>query len=191
QGRLGTVRLSHWSLRKSVLLLGDAAHAITPFFGQGMNCGFEDVVEFLNLVEGDSSLSGLEAFVEMRKKDSDAIADMALENWIEMSEKVGDAKFLLKKKWESELEKTHPAWFKSRYGMITYTQIPYSEAQRLGKIQDQILYDMISQDGESLEMGRLSDRFLREYEPQLTESSRKISTDSRVIQLKNILEGKY
>lgn len=149
QGRLGTVRCSKWVYGESVALLGDAAHAIVPFFGQGMNSGFEDCTELMKLIDiaravpGDLEWAGiLSAFEKIQKPNAHAIAEMALENWTEMRDKVGDSKFLLRKKVEGVLEKAFPESFKSRYGMVTYTLNPYAKAREAGFIQDQILDEL-------------------------------------------------
>jgi len=145
QGALGTVRCSQWVCDNSVALMGDAAHAIVPFFGQGMNSGFEDCTTFLRLLEenGNNWTQTLAAYDKTQRPNANAIADMAIENWREMSEKVGDAKFLLRKKVEATLEKKFPQLFKSRYGMVTYTLIPYHLVQQAGLLQDQILSELL------------------------------------------------
>lgn len=145
RGRLGTVRCSNWTLGGSVALIGDAAHAILPFFGQGMNCGFEDctfLLEALKHSDGDWGTT-LESYNSNQKPNGNAIADMAYENWFEMSTKVADQNFLARKKLESILEAQFPSVFKSRYGMVTYTLIPYATVQRAGLILDKILEDLL------------------------------------------------
>jgi kynurenine 3-monooxygenase len=141
QGSLGTVRFSQWHYEDSVAVMGDAAHAIVPFFGQGMNCGFEDVSVLLEILEKNSwdFSAGLLDYSSSRIENANAIADMALENFVEMSDKVGDQNFLLQKKIESILEKEFPLDYRSRYGMITYTLIPYAKAQEAGRIQSRLL----------------------------------------------------
>lgn len=140
QGKLGTVHTSRWVYQDSVALLGDAAHAIVPFFGQGMNLGFEDCTELMRFIEDDGDWAdSLVRFEKSQKPNADAIADMALENWTEMRDKVGNAKFLLRKKVEGLLEKKYPQYFKSRYGMVTYTLNPYAHAKAAGRLQDKIL----------------------------------------------------
>jgi kynurenine 3-monooxygenase len=156
QGTLGTVRSSRWVFDGSVALMGDAAHAIVPFFGQGMNCGFEDCTTLFKLLEGQSRPEDkhdwpriLSEYERIQKPNADAIADMALENWVEMRDKVGDQAFLLRKKVDGALEAKHPGLYKSRYGLITYTLVPYAVAQKAGIVQNHLLDELIG-DAKSL-----------------------------------------
>ncbi len=147
QGKLGTVKCSRWIYQDSVALMGDAAHGIVPFFGQGMNSGFEDCLQLLQILKESNQEKEnwnfiLSAFEKKQKPNADAIAAMALENWYEMRDKVGDVQFLLRKKVEALLEKKFPQLFKSRYGMVTYTLIPYAEAQAAGHLQDRLLSEL-------------------------------------------------
>ena len=143
QGSLGTIRCSNWIYEDSVCLMGDAAHAIVPFFGQGMNSGFEDCTEFLKLLDQQNNWQeAFKIYNETQRPNANAIADMAIENWIEMSEKVADPKFLLRKKVEAVLEKTFPDIFKSRYGMVTYTLIPYQIVQKAGQLQEELFREL-------------------------------------------------
>ena len=137
---LGTIKLSKWNFSDSVMLLGDAAHAIVPFFGQGMNCGFEDCAELLRLMDLENSWTGVfEQLNKTRIENANAIADMAVENWFEMSTHVGNTDFLLKKKIESIIEKKQPEFYVSRYRMIAYSLTPYAKAQEIGLKQNECL----------------------------------------------------
>lgn len=144
-GTLGTVRCHPWHLGDRVLLVGDAAHAIVPFFGQGMNAGFEDCTELDRLLDelGHDAWGELFArFSEMRKPHTDAIAEMALENFVEMRDRVGDEAFLLRKAVEHRLEEACPTEYRSRYSLVMYGGVPYRTAQKAGVIQQQILDEL-------------------------------------------------
>ncbi len=141
-GELGTVRCHPWHYRDSVSLIGDAAHAIVPFFGQGMNCGFEDCTVLDALLEehGEGNWGAvLSEFDESRKPHADAIAEMALENFVEMRDRVGDPRFRLRKTVEHRLEREWPREYRSRYSMVMYGSVPYRTAQQAGVIQSEIL----------------------------------------------------
>lgn len=145
QGALGTVRLNKWIYKDSLALLGDAAHAVVPFFGQGMNSSFEDCTAFDDLLQkGLSGSELLDEYQNQRILNGRAIADMAIENWYEMADRVGDSKFQLRKKVESLIEARYPDQYRSRYGMICYTLVPYSEAKRLGQLQSAFLDELCS-----------------------------------------------
>ncbi len=142
-GKMFTVKTSHWAPARhdrEVLLLGDAAHAIVPFFGQGMNCGFEDCEI---LMEGWESYlaNGFGAYVERRRVNTDAIADMAVENFTEMSAKTADPRFLLEKQVEQLLQERF-ANYVSRYTLVSFSRVPYSVARRVGEIQRSILNEI-------------------------------------------------
>lgn len=145
EGGLGTVRAPKWVYKDSIALMGDAAHAIVPFFGQGMNAGFEDCTVLLDAWERAKWDWGraLSEYERIQKPNADAIADMALENWIEMRDRVGDAAFLARKKVEGALERKFPGRFKSRYGLITYTLTPYAVAKRAGVVQDRMFAKLL------------------------------------------------
>ncbi len=145
-GSLLTVKSYPWNLDGKALLMGDAAHAIVPFFGQGMNCCFEDCYYFDTLMEkyGDNWKKVFTAFSELRKENADAIADMALENFVEMRDLVAHKTFLLKKKADVLLEERYPSAFISKYAMVSFHRLPYAEAMKRGQIQDRVLMDMCS-----------------------------------------------
>lgn len=140
-GILGTVKMNKWIYRDSVALMGDAAHAIVPFFGQGMNLGFEDCTCLLQLLTENNGNweTALSAYDRIQRPNANAIAEMALENFIEMRDKVADPDFQFNKKLEALIEKEFPGLYRSRYGMITYTLIPYAVAQEAGIRQAQLL----------------------------------------------------
>ena len=144
QGTLGTVKSSPWVYKDSVALIGDAAHAILPFFGQGMNCGFEDCTVLSSMLDltKENWSEALSMYDQYQRPNANAIADMALENFYEMSDKVGDQNFLFRKKIESWIESKFPDKYRSRYGMITYTLIPYHLAFEAGKIQNEIISEI-------------------------------------------------
>ncbi len=127
---LVTVRCNPWHYRHKVMLLGDACHAIVPFFGQGMNCGFEDCTILDSLMDKyeEHWPSIIEEFNANRPEDANAIADLALLNFIEMRDKVADPKFLLWKKVEKHLAEKFPSEFQSVYSMVSFSHVPYSRA---------------------------------------------------------------
>jgi kynurenine 3-monooxygenase len=147
-GMLGTIRLDKWTdSAGSLLVLGDAAHAVVPFHGQGMNAAFEDCVAVDDAIaqHGDHWQRVFRAVERARKPNSDAIADMALENYIEMRDMVRDPRFHLRKKLEFLLEGRHPRRFIARYSMVMFhPEIPYAEAQRRGAIQAGVLDELIA-----------------------------------------------
>jgi kynurenine 3-monooxygenase len=143
-GRMGTVYTDRWAAGGSAVLLGDAAHAIVPFHGQGMNACFEDCHELDRLLRetGDWARS-FERFTRTRKPSTDAIAAMALENFLEMRDTVRDPKFLLRKALSFELERRHPGRFIPRYSMVMFHhEIPYEVARARGEIQSRILEEL-------------------------------------------------
>ena len=143
-GLLGTLHLDRWHLDGRCLLVGDAAHAIVPFHGQGMNCGFEDAVELAELLDNaaNDANAAFAEFQRRRKPNADAIAAMALENYVEMRDSVADARFLLMRALERTLAARHPGRFVPRYWMVTFSRIPYALAFARGEIQAGILRDL-------------------------------------------------
>jgi kynurenine 3-monooxygenase len=143
---LVTVKCFPWVREDKFALIGDAAHAIVPFFGQGMNCGFEDCIVLDELMEnlGDDWNKIFAAFQSMRKPDADAIAELALNNFIEMREKVADAKFLLQKKIEKKLNEKYPDKWIPAYTQVTFSpQIRYSDALRNSERQEKIMAEIM------------------------------------------------
>lgn len=138
-GRMVTVKCGRWS-RGTALLIGDAAHAIVPFFGQGMNAGFEDCTVLMGLLDRVPDWArAFEEFSTSRKPDADAIADLAVENFVEMRDKVADAEFVLWKEVEAELSRRFPGEYLSRYQLVTFTRVPYRVAQEAGRLQLELL----------------------------------------------------
>jgi kynurenine 3-monooxygenase len=144
QGQLGTVHAAPWHVRGEVLLLGDAAHAIVPFHGQGMNAAFEDCAELDALSAGAQDFAELFAgFERARRANTAAIAQMALENYLEMRDAVLDAGFVRRKALAMALERRFPERFIPRYSMVMFhPEIPYAEAQRRGALQEQLLQEL-------------------------------------------------
>lgn len=156
-GILGTVRAARWAIRGKVVLIGDASHAMVPFFGQGCNCGFEDTLWLSKLLDQHCCVEGrcspekctpenfeacFKALEVERKPNADAICDMALENFVEMSDKSGDPAFQAMKKVENKLENVFPQKFRSRYAMVCYGgegNVSYANAKHLGEVQATIL----------------------------------------------------
>ena len=153
QGQLGSVHCAPWHVGGEVLLLGDAAHAIVPFHGQGMNAAFEDCVALDELL--DAQLDWPQVFAQFetrRRPNAEAIARMAVENYTEMRDTVLDATYLRRKALAMQLERRFPERFIPRYSMVMFhPEIPYTEALRRGAVQAQILAELDSGDGASAE----------------------------------------
>lgn len=143
-----TVRCSPW-VKGNTALIGDAAHAIVPFYGQGMNSGFEDCYVFNQLLEkhGDINDALLAEYQSLRIPDGNAIADLALYNFIEMRDKVADEKFILQKKIEKKLNQLYPDKWVPLYSMTTFSDFRYSEAWALGRKQQAIMDKVLEQPG--------------------------------------------
>jgi len=140
-GQLGTVKCWPWNVGGKALLLGDSAHAVVPFYGQGMNCAFEDVRVLDSLIEKHSTNwdDVYQEYGELRKINTDAIADMAEENFYEMRDKVAQPIFQRKREVETRLEQTFTDYF-SKYSMVTFREdLPYSVAKEKGNKQDNLL----------------------------------------------------
>jgi len=139
---LVTVKCSPWTYGDKLALVGDAAHAIVPFYGQGMNCGFEDCVVLDGLIEKhkENWMEVFNEFQSLRKPDGDAIADLAVGNFVEMRDKTADPKFLLQKKIEARFSEKHPELWIPLYSMVTYSpHIRYSTALSEGQKQEAIM----------------------------------------------------
>jgi kynurenine 3-monooxygenase len=141
-GSLVTIRCAPWYYRDTACLVGDAAHAVVPFYGQGMNAAFEDCVvldECLEKFPDNRERAFAEYFVR-RKENADALADLAIGNFIEMRDKTASRTFRAKKKLDHLLEAALPGIYLPLYTMVTFTRIPYAEAARRAKLQDRIVY---------------------------------------------------
>lgn len=148
-GGLATLYCTRWNVEGKVLLLGDAAHAIVPFYGQGMNASFEDCIILDDCLE-KHNVNGhannweeiFEEYTKMRKKDTDAIGELAIENFYEMRDKVADPNFQKMRKIEHKLENAFSEYH-SKYSMVTFhPEIPYSEAKRKGNLQNDFLLNI-------------------------------------------------
>lgn len=136
-----------WTINNN-LLIGDASHAMVPFFGQGMNCGFEDCYLLSELIEKYGTTSWeliFEKFQKGRKPDTDAISHMAMENFAEMRDSVADPKFLIRKRIEAKLHQLFPEEWIPLYTMVTFTDMKYSEAYAQGKLQESVM-DKVMED---------------------------------------------
>ena len=135
------VKCFPWTYGGKIALIGDAAHAIVPFYGEGMNCGFEDCRVLDELIEehGSDWAQVLSTYEILRKPNGDAIADLSMRNFIEMRDLVADPAFLLRKKIESKIFKNHPDKWVPLYSQVKFSDIPYAEALEEGKRQDKIM----------------------------------------------------
>ncbi len=149
-GPLGTVKCAPWNSYGKVLLMGDAAHAIVPFYGQGMNASFEDVVVFDEMLESFASQENInwaklfKEYEAFRKKDTDAIADLAVDNFHEMKEHTAMELFQQKRKLETAFEAEFPEDYYSKYSLVTFKEtISYSEAMKRGRAQDKAILNLL------------------------------------------------
>ena len=182
-GHMVTVKCFPWHHSDQMVLLGDSAHAIVPFFGQGMNCGFEDVSYLWHLLEKNMSLQQeinwkniFSEFSRIRKPNADAIAQLAVENFVEMRDKVGDPGFLLKKEVEKLLEKEFPGDYISRYGLVTFSRIAYSVAVKAGLLEDEILEKLCCDitSANQIDLVKAKELIQKELAPLLKEEIKKI-----------------
>lgn len=143
-GSLGTIRCWPWNFEDKVLLVGDSAHAMVPFYGQGMNCAFEDVRVLGDLIDkyGTDWQTVFWKYGDLRKFNADAIQDMAEENFYEMRDATADPVFQRKRELETRLEQTYPDYF-SKYSMVTFREdLPYTVAKEKGNAQDRLLMEI-------------------------------------------------
>jgi kynurenine 3-monooxygenase len=141
-GPLVTVRCDPWHVADRVVLIGDACHAVVPFLGQGMNAAFEDcsVLNFcLGLFAPDVRESAFQEFERRRKKNVDTLADLCVDNFVEMRDRVSSRAFLLRKKFDVLLHKLLPRWYLPLYTLVTFTRTPYADAVRRARRQDRVV----------------------------------------------------
>jgi kynurenine 3-monooxygenase len=140
-GSLVTIRCAPWYYRDKVCLLGDAAHAVVPFYGQGMNAAFEDCVVLDECLEKfpENREHAFAEYFSRRKENADALADLAIGNFIEMRDKTASKAFRAKKKLDHLLEGILPGVYLPLYTMVTFTRIPYAKAARRARLQDGIV----------------------------------------------------
>ena len=143
--KLSTIYLDRWHLDGRALLIGDAAHAIVPFHGQGMNCAFEDTMTLTELLAAtpDDSAGVFAEFQRIRQPNADAIAAMAVENYVEMRDSVADPHYLAKRALGAQLAARAPRHFMARYRMVSFTHLPYAYALERGRRQDALLEDIL------------------------------------------------
>ncbi len=147
-GTLGTIKCYPWQAYGKALVMGDASHAIVPFYGQGMNAAFEDVRVFDDLIEqyGADWKKVFENFQDSRAENAEAIADLAIDNFYEMRDKVDDEAFKRKRKLEMQLEQEYPDYY-SKYSLVTFRpELPYAEAKKKGRQQDALLLDICNKE---------------------------------------------
>jgi len=175
-GKLGTVKCYPWAYKGNTLLMGDAAHAIVPFYGQGMNASFEDVAELdavIDQFEGDLSTDKADwntifsEFQKERKKNADAIADLAIDNYYEMRDHVANESFIEKRKIEMALERMFPDQYSSKYSLVTFNEhLGYHRAMTQGRIQDEVLLTMI--DGKKIGASTALETILEKVQEETT-----------------------
>lgn len=200
-GILGTVFCDRWAVGSKAMLIGDSAHAMVPFFGQGCNCGFEDTLWLSRLIDKHCCDGGRvvpekcthENFAQVfaaveaeRKPNATAMCQMAIENYTEMGSKTGDVKFRAMKKVENRIENAYPMKFRSRYAMVCYGgdgNVSYANAQTLGLVQDSILAQLCTEiDGLSGDIQQRIDsvdldKALQLIEDQLVPLQRELGID--------------
>ena len=147
-GTLGTIKCYPWQAYGRSLIMGDASHAIVPFYGQGMNASLEDVRIFDQLIDEHETdwETIFEKFQDLRKENGDAIADLAIDNFYEMRDHVDDIEFMRKRQIEMQLEKVYPEYY-SKYSMVTFKpEMDYAAAMKRGRAQDEVLLNMCRRD---------------------------------------------
>jgi kynurenine 3-monooxygenase len=192
-GHLGFVHTNKFNVGGRVLLIGDACHAIIPFFGQGTNCGFEDVLvltELMKEVKRESDFGyAFERFNILRKPNADAIAQLSLQNMYEMGEKTADKKFLMFKEIENLIENVIPSKFRSQYAMVCYGgqgNVTYKNALKLGNFQKKIIDEYISQNNITSVKQINIDTIKKLVEEKIVPYQRKLNMDLSTITHSNL-----
>ena len=185
---LGTVKCSPWHYKGHTLLMGDAAHAIVPFYGQGMNASFEDVVVFdevLNELEAEGDWEHIfKTFEKRRKKDTDAIADLAIDNYFEMRDHVANPLFQNKRKIEMALEQNFADRYASKYRLVTFNEdIGYREAMLRGRAQDKAILNLLDDKIISSEQKLNNPEILNEILEKINKETEAILKDDKVAKL--------
>jgi kynurenine 3-monooxygenase len=140
-GSLVTVRCHPWHVQGRAVLIGDASHAVVPFLGQGMNAAFEDCTVLNRCLEKHSPNweAAFQTYESLRKENTDTLADLCIQNFIEMRDRVGSRAFLMRKRFENLLHKLFPKWYLPLYNLVTHTRTPYALALRRARKQDRIV----------------------------------------------------
>ncbi|WP_407351710.1 FAD-dependent oxidoreductase [Luteimonas sp. R10] len=172
-GMLATLYLDRWHLDDRAVLIGDAAHAMVPFHGQGMNCAFEDCVALAERLEAEASpAEAFAAFAAERRPNAAAIQHMALENYREMRDRVDDADYLLQRQLELELQQRHPDRFVPHYSMVSFMRMPYAVALERSHLQRDILERATRGVGDAADVDRAAlDAEVERRLPRLCDSS--------------------
>jgi kynurenine 3-monooxygenase len=142
---LAIMKCYPWTYEDKVALIGDSSHAIVPFYGQGMNAGFEDISVLNEMMQkyGDDWKTIFTEYQKSRKPNADAIAELSRRNFVEMSSKTADEKFLLQKKIEKWFSDKHPEKWLPLYSRVTFSLQPYSEALAIGDFQNKIIEEIL------------------------------------------------
>jgi kynurenine 3-monooxygenase len=142
---LVTVRCRPWQDGGRAVLLGDAAHAVVPFYGQGMNASFEDCTVLAECLDRHAPQweRAFQEYETLRRPNTDALAELAVENFVEMRDKVGSRAFLWRKRGERLLHRIFPRWYVPLYSMITFSRLPYAEARRRAEHQDRVVLGVL------------------------------------------------
>jgi kynurenine 3-monooxygenase len=169
-GNLSSITCSPWYYQDQCLILGDAAHGIVPFFGQGMNCAFEDCRILVDILDGLNHDWGksLPKFFQQRKLNTDAIAKMSMQNYHEIQEDVSDSSFILRKSLAHELMQRYPQHYVSKHVMVMFTNLPYALAYEAGELQNAFLNEICSQINHIEEVNwKIVEQKLKNYDENL------------------------